>query len=68
MTALPSIKVVALPVAIETVTDLFERACRYIDGHSQPLVSLGVSPTVEGLEEDWVRAQECRKTYLGATD
>ena len=68
MTALPNIKVGALPVAIETVTELFERACRYIDGHSQPLVSLGVSPTVEGLEDDWTHAQECRKTYLGAAD
>ncbi len=66
MTALPNIKVGALPVAIETVTELFERACRYIDGHSQPLVSLGVSATLEGLEEDWKRAQACRKTYLDA--
>ena len=68
MTALPNIKAGALPTAIETVTDLFERACRYIDGHSQPLVSLGVSATLEGLEEDWKRAQECRKAYLDATD
>jgi energy-coupling factor transporter ATP-binding protein EcfA2 len=68
MTSLPNIKIGALPTAIETVTELFERACRYIDGHSQPLVSLGVSPTLEGLEEDWKSAQACRKTYLAATE
>lgn len=68
MTALPNIKVGALPEAIETVTELFEDVCRYIDGHSQPLVSLGVSPTLEGLEKDWKRALECRKTYLAATE
>jgi hypothetical protein len=68
MTALPNIKVGALPDAITTVTELFEDACRYIDGHSQPLVSLGVSPTLEGLEQDWKRALECRKTYLAATE
>jgi ABC-type transport system involved in cytochrome c biogenesis ATPase subunit len=68
MASLPDIKVGALPQAIETVSDLFERACRYIDGHSQPLASLGVSPTLEGLQDDWKSAQECRKNYLAATD
>lgn len=67
MTALPNIKVGALPAAIETVTELFEQACRYIDGHSQPLASLGVAPTLEGLEADWKRAQACRKDYLADT-
>jgi hypothetical protein len=37
MTNLPKIKSGALPVAIETVNCIFEEACRYIDGPSQPL-------------------------------
>jgi len=47
---LPKIKSEALPAAIDTVNRIFEEACRYIDGHSQPLPSLGVSPTLAGLE------------------
>jgi len=35
-----------------------------ISRHSQPLASLGVSPTLEGLQDDWKSAQECRKNYL----
>lgn len=50
MTALPNLKPAALPGAIETVTGIFEDACRYIDGHSQPLPTLGVSPTLAGLK------------------
>jgi hypothetical protein len=64
MTALANIKVAALPEAIKTVTEIFEDACRYIDGHSQPLPSLGVSPTLAGLEQDWDRLQKCRDAYL----
>lgn len=63
MTALPNIKVSALAEAITTVVDVFERACRYIDGHSQPLASQGVGPTLAGLEADWKTLQECRTGY-----
>ncbi len=66
MTMLPKIKSDALPDAIETITKIFEDACRHIDGHSQPLVTLAVSPTLTGLESDWNELQECRKAYLAA--
>lgn len=61
MTKLPQIKAETLPQIIETVTRIFEDACRFIDGHSQPLVTLGVSPTLTGLEKDWAELQECKK-------
>jgi energy-coupling factor transporter ATP-binding protein EcfA2 len=64
MTALVNIKVTALPDAIKTVTAIFDDACRYIDGHSQPLPTLGVSPTLAGLEQDWGKLQKCRDAYL----
>lgn len=67
MTSLSQIKPEALPEAIETVTRVFEDACRYIDGHSQPLPTLGVGPTLSGLEAHWTELQECRKTYIAAT-
>ena len=67
MTVLPNIKADALPAATTVVTRVFEDACRYIPGHSQPLATLGVAPTLPGLEAHWKELQEARKAYLGAT-
>ncbi len=66
MTNLPKIKSEALPAAIDTVQRIFEEACRYIDGHSQPLPSLGVSPTLAGLESHWDKLTEARSLYIQA--
>jgi energy-coupling factor transporter ATP-binding protein EcfA2 len=66
MTTLPQIKVAALPAAIETVTQIFDDACRYIDGHSQPLASQNVSPTLAGLETQWQELQAAQKAYRDA--
>jgi Uncharacterized protein conserved in bacteria len=66
MTNLPKIKGDALPAATEVVNRLFEDACRYIDGHSQPLATLGVSPTLTGLEADWSELTAMRNAYLSA--
>ncbi|MBD8869312.1 AAA family ATPase [Nocardioides sp. MJB4] len=66
MTNLSKIKAEALPEAIETVNRVFEEACRYIDGHSQPLPALGVSPTLAGLEAHWAELTTARSTYLNA--
>jgi hypothetical protein len=68
MMNLTRIKVGALPVAIATATEVFDRACRYIDGHSQPLPSLSVSPTLAALEADWKTLQDCRATYNAASN
>lgn len=65
---LSRIKVSALPDVIETVTRIFNDACRFIDGHSQPLASLGVSPTLTGLETHWAELKEARVAYLAADD
>lgn len=61
MTVLSDIKVQALPATISVVQRIFEEACRYIDGHSQPLVTLGVSPTLSGLEAHWSELQAIKK-------
>ena len=66
MAALARIKPGALPAAITTVTEIFEDACRYIDAHSQPLASQGVSPTLAGLESDWAKLEQARKAYRDA--
>ena len=61
MTTLPNIDGSKLNDIGPKVTEIFEVACRYIDGHSQPLVTLGVSPTLTGLEEHWAELQELKK-------
>jgi hypothetical protein len=66
MTNLSKIKADALPDAIDTVNRVFEEACRYIDGHSQPLPTLGVSPTLAGLEAHWAELTTARSIYLNA--
>lgn len=63
MTRLANIKTDKLGEIIPKVTEIFEEACRYIDGHSQPLVTLGVSPTLAGLEQHWAELQELKKAY-----
>jgi hypothetical protein len=63
MTVLAKIKIDRLESTFATVTEIFEEACRYIDGHSQPLASLSVAPTVPGLEAHWKALTECQKAY-----
>jgi ABC-type multidrug transport system ATPase subunit len=52
-----------LQAAIDTINPIFEKACRIMEGHSQPLESLGHTPSVEEAEEDWKRLQEARDAY-----
>lgn len=64
MTALSKLKPDRMQATIDTIVRVFEEACRYIDGHSQPLPTLGVAPTLQGLEDDWKTVQDCRSAYL----
>lgn len=63
MGGLTRIKVDALPDCISKVTKVFDDACRYIDGHSQPLATLAVAPTLDGLKADWEALQACKKDH-----
>jgi energy-coupling factor transporter ATP-binding protein EcfA2 len=65
MTRLANINTEKLPELIETVNGIFEEACRFVDAHSQPLATLGVSPTLRGLVEHWAKLQECVKVNDG---
>lgn len=65
MTRLPNINTDKLGEIIPMVTEVFEEACRFIDGHSQPLVTLGVSPTLAGLEQHWSDLQNLKKLNDG---
>lgn len=68
MTRLPNINTDTLAEIIPRVTEIFEEACRYIDGHSQPLITLGVSPTLAGLEEHWAELQRLKRVNDGKHD
>lgn len=39
--------------ASSTVNEIFDRCCRFIGAHKQPLETLNVRPTLEQLEKDW---------------
>ncbi|MGV1037839.1 MAG: AAA family ATPase [Candidatus Nanopelagicales bacterium] len=61
MTQLANIRIDKIGEIIPEITAIFDEACRYIDGHSQPLVTLSVSPTLSGLEEHWKQLQALKK-------
>lgn len=61
MTKLDKINTDNLAEIIPRITAVFEDACRYIEGHSQPLPTLGVSPTLTGLKEHWEELQDCKR-------
>jgi hypothetical protein len=63
MTALPKIKGDRIEKVTSVVLPVFEKACRIMEGHSQPLETLGVRPSVEELEEDWTALQEALEQY-----
>lgn len=65
MTRLRNINTKKLAEIIPKVTEVFKEACRYIDAHSQPLATLGVSPTLAGLEQRWAELQELKKVNDG---
>jgi len=64
MGRLSNIKTDRLDGAIEQLNTMFDRACRYMGGHSQPLEQLSVRPTLEELKTDWDAMQELRKSFV----
>lgn len=61
--ALGNIKLGGLSDAIEAVKAVHETACRHTLAHSRAGPSLGVEPTLDGLEHEWKIVQEARKKY-----
>ena len=64
MTKLPQIRVDRLSAAIEPINELYEKACRIMGGHSQPLETLAVRPTLDEARKDWEEGQAARNGYL----
>jgi hypothetical protein len=65
MTKLPNIKFERLRVASEAIFIVFEKCCRYIASHSQPLETLNVRPSMSDLQADWKAVEDAMKKYTG---
>ena len=52
-----------LGAAITIIEGLFDKACRYIPDHSQPLPTLSIRPTLAEAQDDWQAALDAVKTY-----
>ena len=61
--ALKGIRISKLEHTIETVTSVFNDACRHIDAHYQPLTTQGTLPKLSDLESDWEKLRVCRSEY-----
>ncbi len=66
MTKLAHLKPQALGPAAHVIGEIFEKACRYIASHSQPLETLSVRPSLQDLQKDWDDVQKARDAYLAA--
>ena len=64
MTKLPTINEKCLKVANEVILPIFDKCCRKMDGHSQPLETLNCKPSLEELEKDWTAIQAAAKEIL----
>ena len=63
MTSLPKIRGDRLPDVVSVLWPLYEKTSRLIPGHSQPLETLGITPSLQELEEDWKSAQDALTAY-----
>lgn len=64
MTKLPEIRPDKLGAAISVIYPLYEKSCRIIAAHSQPLETLGTRPTFQELKNDWAALQAARDKYM----
>ncbi len=64
MGALKTIKPDRIDDATRVVNRVYNRASRLIDGHSNPLEQLNVSPEVADLQKDWDALKQARSVYM----
>lgn len=64
MTVLDQIHAERLPAAAKVIQAVFDKCCRVIASHSQPLATLGVRHSLDELEVDWASLQKAREDYL----
>jgi predicted ATPase len=63
MGKLKEVKPDRLQPAMDVVGEIFDKACRYMPDHSQPLERLSKRATLAEATSDWNRLQEALKAY-----
>lgn len=63
MQNLESIKPDLLGAAVSGIFPIWEKSNRYVLAHSQPLITLGVRPSLDELRGDWATLQQALKDY-----
>jgi hypothetical protein len=61
---LKKIRADRLPGTAEVICRVYDRACGVIDAHAMATETLGTTPDLQDLKEDWGDAQKARDAYL----
>jgi hypothetical protein len=67
LTALPKIRGDRLKAATDVIYPVYEKACRVMEGHSQPLESLSVRPLLSEAKNDWANVTAALAAYKAST-
>jgi hypothetical protein len=67
LTALPKIRGDRLTAATDAIYPVYEKACRVMEGHSQPLESLSVRPLLSEVKKDWADITAALAAYKVST-
>jgi energy-coupling factor transporter ATP-binding protein EcfA2 len=65
MTKLDQINVGKLQESMAAIVPVFEKCCRYVASHSQPLETQGIRPTLDELKVDYDRVLQAREPHKG---
>lgn len=65
MTKLDQINVGKLQESMAAITPIFEKCCRYVASHSQPLETQGIRPTLDELKADYEAVLKAREPHKG---
>lgn len=65
MTKLDQINVGKLQESMAAITPIFEKCCRYVASHSQPLETQGIRPTLDELKADYDAVLKAREPHKG---
>jgi energy-coupling factor transporter ATP-binding protein EcfA2 len=63
MTKVEKINVGKLQESMSAVTPVFEKACRYIASHSQPIETQGIRPSLDELKADYDAVLKAREPH-----
>lgn len=63
MTKLEQIKTDELDASMTIITPIFEKCCRYIASHSQPIETQGIRPTIDELKTDFQSVLTAREPH-----